>query len=186
MNMKKTLLTLAILGLATVQSFGQRYMTREGYIQFYSSTPMEDIEASSNQATSALDKSNGQLVFRILMRSFTFEKALMQEHFNENYVESEKFPNAQFAGSITNLSDVDFDTDGAYNVTITGKLTVHGVERDQTVTGKLHVKGEELLLETEFMVKPEDHDIEIPSVVRDNIASEIKVTVKAKYQASGR
>lgn len=184
--MKKALLTIAVLAMATVQGFGQKYMTREGYISFFSSTPMENIEASTNQATSVIDQASGNMAFQVLMRSFKFEKALMEEHFNENYVESEEFPKAQFAGAITNISEVDFGTDGAYDVTITGKLTIHGVEKERTVSGTLTVKGNELMLESKFKVTPEDHGIEIPSVVRDNIAKEMEVTVKCKYQQVNR
>lgn len=180
--MKKAVLTTAFTVGMFITTMAQQYITREGYIRFYSSTPVENIEAVTNQASSVIDAGSGEMVFQVLMRSFTFEKALMQEHFNENYVESEQFPKATFKGTVTNLSDVDFGKDGTYNATVAGTFTVHGVAREREITAKLTVKGSEVLLESVFQVAPADHDIEIPSAVRDNIAREVEVTVKAKYQ----
>ena len=107
--MKKTsLLLLGVVFSITVLS--QRYITKNGHIQFYSETPMETIEAHNRQVNSALDLSTGDFVFKVLMKSFEFEKALMQEHFNENYVESDKFPRAEFEGRILNFSSIDFSS----------------------------------------------------------------------------
>lgn len=181
-NLRSIVLTGALVALSFTDSFGQKYVSRDAYIRFFGSTPIEDIEGVSNQGSSIVDTESGDVVFQVLMRGFTFEKALMQEHFNENYVESEQFPKATFAGKISNLSDVDFGTDGAYTVNLTGSFTIHGVSKPLTTTGTLTVKGTEILLESKFMITPEDHDIEIPSAVRDNIAKEFEVTVKAKYQ----
>lgn len=184
--MKKLIFTSLLFTVAFSSAFAQRYMTREGYVRFFSSTPMENIEATTNQASSVIDPSNGNLVFQVVMRSFGFEKALMEEHFNENYVESEKFPKATFSGVIQNLSAVNFTKDGKYEVTVVGKLNIHGVDQDRTVQGVITVSGNEVLFETEFEVVPENHGIEIPSIVRDKIASQMDVTVKAKYQAVNR
>ncbi|NVK29093.1 MAG: YceI family protein [Flavobacteriia bacterium] len=177
----KFIFTLLLIGFASSQMSAQRMMTREAYIKFFSSTSVEDIEAASNQASSVLEKNTGKIAFQVLMTSFSFEKALMQEHFNENYVESETYPKATFAGQIEDLSKVDFETEGTYTVSIKGTLTVHGVAQERTVSATIKVDGENVLLETVFEVQPADHDIEIPSVVRDNIARELEVTVKAKY-----
>ena len=97
---------IAILIFITLGMSGnaQKYITKNGYIKFYSETPIETIEAHNRQVNSALDRETGDFVFKVLMRSFEFEKALMQEHFNENYVESENFPNATFKGKVTNLA----------------------------------------------------------------------------------
>lgn len=180
--MRKLVLSAVLLTLAFGQAFGQKYLTREGYIRFFSSTPMEDIEATTNQASSVLDAATGEIVFQVLMNSFTFEKALMQEHFNENYVESEKFPKAMFKGKVNGLESIDLAKDGTHEVEISGEFTVHGVAKERTVKATLSVADGEILIESKFDVVPEDHDIEIPSVVRGNIAKNIEVTVKAKYQ----
>src|SRR4030042_6695880 len=86
----------------------QKYMTKNGYIGFFSHTPLEDIKADNNQVASVLDISTGEIVFQVLIKSFHFEKTLMEEHFNENYMESDKFPKSTFTGKIINLSSVDF------------------------------------------------------------------------------
>ncbi len=170
------------LALGFVNAFGQKMMTREGYIRFFGTTPAEDIEGVSNQAQSVIDVSTGDMAWQVLMTTFSFEKALMQEHFNENYVESESYPKASFAGRIENIGDLDFDTDGEYDVTLAGKLTIHGVTKDVTANGTITIKDGEALLDVTFDAAPEDYNIEIPSVVRDKIAREFDVTVKAKYQ----
>ena len=113
-----TLLTLMILPLSA-----QKYMTRNGYIGFFSHTPVEDIKADNNQVASALDTGTGEIVFQVLMKSFHFEKKLMEEHFNENYVESEKFPRSTFEGNISNTDEVDFDKPGKYPVN--GQIAFH-------------------------------------------------------------
>jgi polyisoprenoid-binding protein YceI len=111
------------------------------------------------------------------MKSFKFEKALMEEHFNENYVESEKFPKSTFKGKITNLSDVDFTKTGVYKVTVEGELLIHGVTQNISTPGEIEITGDGVKARSKFFIKPEDYKIEIPSVVRENIAKEITVTV---------
>lgn len=178
----RTLLTLILCSFLSFQSFSQREITREAYIRFFSSTSVEDIEAVSNQASSVIDKSNGSLAFQVLMRSFTFEKALMQEHFNENYIESDQFPMATFRGSFVSPEDIDFDTDGSYSAQVSGTFEVHGVSQQREIPVSVIVQNGVVRLESTFKVKPADHNIDIPSVVRDKIAREVEVTVKAQYQ----
>lgn len=181
--MKKLSFVISVLALLlSLQSIAQKELTREAYVRFYSSTAVEDIEAVSNQASSVIDKSTGALAFQVLMRSFTFEKALMQEHFNENYVESEDYPMASFKGEFEDLDEVDFDTDGTYETTVSGTFEVHGVAQERVISVTVTVKDGKLKLESTFNVAPADHDIEIPSLVSEKIASEVEVTVKAQYQ----
>ena len=106
--MKKIKLLSIVFILVASAGYSQKYITKNGYIKFYSETPMETIEAHNRQVNSALDISTGDFVFKVLIKSFEFEKALMQEHFNENYMESDKFPDATFTGKITNLSSINF------------------------------------------------------------------------------
>jgi polyisoprenoid-binding protein YceI len=160
----------------------QKHMTRNGYISFFSSTPLEDIEAVNNQVASILDTETGELVFQVLMRSFRFEKKLMEEHFNENYVESEKYPKSTFSGKIINFKDIDLKEDGEYEVNVEGELTIHGVTRNIRETGIVKLENGNISASSVFIVKPEDYDIEIPNVVRENIAKEIEVKVDMKYE----
>jgi polyisoprenoid-binding protein YceI len=159
-----------------------KYFTKTGQISFYSSTPMEDIEAHNNQATSVLDAKTGKLEFALLMKAFKFQKALMEEHFNENYVESGKFPKAIFSGVITNLSGVDFKKDGTYKVNVKGNLTIHGVTKEVEVPATIIVANGVLKANATFNVSPEDYKIEIPKLVREKIAKQIKITVNMDYQ----
>jgi hypothetical protein len=180
--MKKFILFSSIFLLFAGPLAAQKYLTRTGHTWFFSSTPVEDIEAHNHQVTSILDTENGELVFSLLMKSFQFEKALMQEHFNEKYVESEKFPKSTFKGKITNLDAIDFSQDGEYKTQVEGELSIHGVSQSIQAKGKLIVSGQSIEAKAEFPVKVEDYEIEIPSVVRDNIAEEILVTVAMKYE----
>jgi len=179
--MKKsiTLSLLLIIGLLTSETaFSQKFMTKNGSIRFYSETPIETIQADNKQVNSALDIQTGDFVFKVLMKSFVFEKALMQEHFNENYVESDKFPNATFQGKISNLSAIDFTREGTYEVNVDGDLTIHGVTKKISEKGTLTIKaGDKISGQSKFMVKPADYDIKIPAAVVKNIAETLEVTV---------
>jgi hypothetical protein len=180
--MKKAILTLAIVaGMASIAS-AQKYFTRTGHVNFFSSTPMEDIKADNHKATSILDVSTGDIEYSMLIMAFEFEKALMQEHFNENYMESEKFPKSTFKGKITNLDKIDFTKDGVYPATVSGKMTIHGVTKDATANGNITVKGGKIIANSTFNVAPADYNIAIPSVVKDKIAKDIKVTVDSTYE----
>ena len=176
--MKKYSLIFAALLLAT-NAFSERYMTRTGKVTFFSSTPLENIEAVNNETACALDSKSGDVAFQVPVKSFKFEKALMQEHFNENYMESDKYPKADFKGKVTNLSAVDFGKDGQYNVTASGKLTMHGVTRDVSAPGTITVKGGSITASSKFKVRTSDYGIKIPGVVAGKIAQEIEVTVSS-------
>jgi len=175
--MKKITTLLAIILLTASLANAQKYMTKSGTIKFYSETPMEKIEATNRQANSALDFSNGNFVFKVLIRGFEFEKALMQEHFNENYMESEKFPNSTFNGKITNIKDVNLQKDGVYKVVVEGDLAMHGVTNKVKVNGTLEVKGGKVIGKAVFNVAPKDYNINIPKAVINNIAEAIQVDV---------
>lgn len=151
-----------------------RFITRQGFISFYSHTPVEDIEAVNNQVLSIVDLNSGAVAVSLLMKSFQFEKALMQEHFNENYVESDKYPKANFQGKIKNLPEILSGDNGV--AMISGDLTIHGITRPITMEGKLEVTDESVRFEGSFMVTVADYDIKIPSIVARNIAKEVKVT----------
>ncbi len=164
----------------------QKYMTKSGYIGFYSHTPIEDIKADNNQAAGVLDISTGDLVFQALIRSFKFSKALMEEHFNENYMESDKYPKASFKGKITNPGSVNFSKNGNYEVTVEGDLTIRDVTKKISVKGNLEVVTGGINGTSKFNVVPEDYNIKIPGVVKDKIAKTLEVTVSMKYLPVGK
>jgi len=180
-TMKQITLLIALSLWLTI-GYSQKYITKNGHIKFYSETPIETIEAHNRQVNSALDVYTGDFVFKVLMKSFEFEKALMQEHFNENYVESDKFPNASFIGKVTNLSEVDFSTPGEYAAIVEGTLSIHGVDQKIRETGQFTVAGDVVRGNCKFIVKPADFNIKIPNTVVNNIAEEIEVTVNVSLE----
>lgn len=179
--MKKTLLSAAILMLAGIQANAQKYYTKNGNISFFSKTSMENIQADNNQVMSVLNTQTGDLQFSVLIKSFHFEKALMEEHFNENYLESEKFPKAVFKGMVGDIGKVNFTTDGMYPVTVSGDLTLHGVTKKITSSGTITVKGGKIAADSKFLIKLADYNVSIPKLVKDNIAESVEVKVAANY-----
>lgn len=180
--MKKIFLTVGLgLYFSTVAVAQNIYYTKDGQISFFSSTPVENIQADNNKVTSIMNIETGDIEFSALIMAFQFEKALMQEHFNENYMESSKFPKAVFKGTIVNLNDIDFKTNGKFPAVVKGEITIHGVSRKLTANGFFYVDDGNIKASSEFTVSPSDFDIEIPALVRNNIANEIKVTVANNY-----
>lgn len=159
-----------------------KYYTRNGNITFHSDAPLEKIEAKNNQVTSVIDIKSGQMEFAVLIKAFQFEKALMQEHFNENYMESSKYPKATFKGKIVNINDIDLSKNGEHEVKVDGQLTIHGVTNDVTTTGILNVTPSGIEGDCTFTVAVADYKIEIPAVVRDNIAKTVDIVVDVDYQ----
>ena len=175
MKQLTALFLLTILSLASVNA--QKYITKNGHIRFFSTTPMEDIEAHNRQVNSALDQQTGDFVFRVLMKSFQFEKALMQEHFNENYVESDKFPNAAFTGKVSNIKDVPFDKNGTYPVNVEGDLTIKGITKKVSEKGTLEIRDGKVYGKSTFNVLLADYGIKVPAAVANNIAKSIQIDV---------
>lgn len=180
--MKKISILITIFIAATSSINAQKLFSRAAYLGFFSDTKMEDIKADNNKATVVLDIPTGAIEISGLVKSFEFEKALMQEHFNENYMESDKFPKTTFKGKIDNLAAVNFSKDGTYGLKVSGDLTMHGVTKKVTVDGVFKVAGGKTTCEAKFFVVPEDYNISIPNTVRDNIASKIEVTFKASLE----
>lgn len=173
---------IILLAWTTVHQAGQdTYVCKNVKVNLYSSAPIEDIEANSTNGVSVYNAGTGELEFSVPIRSFHFPKALMEEHFNENYIESDKFPKATFKGKVQ--EHIDPSKDGTYPVTVTGDFQVHGVTQTRTITGNLKVSGGVVTMTSEFMVKCADHHIDIPQIVFHHIAESIRIRVSATYTA---
>jgi polyisoprenoid-binding protein YceI len=153
----------------------QIYTAKQGAtnISFYSEAPLENIEAVNKGGTIVLRASTNDLQIKISIQNFKFKNALMEEHFNENYMETEKYPHCEFKGKIN--ENVDYNKDGENKVTATGKMTMHGVTRDVTMPGTLVKTGNEIKLVTKFKIKVADYNIKVPSMYVKNIAEEVDV-----------
>ena len=176
--MKKqfVLAVASLLFFASLQA-QEKYFTKSGKIGFYSKAPLENIEAHNKSVTCVLDTKTGNLQFAVLMKGFEFEKALMQEHFNENYVESHKYPKAEFKGQIVNTGEINYSQDGTYQAKVKGKLTIHGETKDVETMGTITVKDGKMGANADFSVALEDYKIEIPKIVKDNISKIVKISV---------
>jgi len=155
----------------------QRYTTASGQTTFFSSAPIEDIEALNARVAAIFEMSTGQLAFSMLMRDFQFKNTLMQEHFNENYAESEKYPRARFTGKLLSIPTEGQLRDGPQAVYVQGLLTIHNVKRKVRVPGTLQLRGNDLVVTSKFNVAPADYRIKIPALVRNNIAKSIDISV---------
>ena len=182
--MKYFSILVLFLGLSLTAN-AQKYITKNGFIGFFSHTPIEDIKADNNQVSSVLDVSTGDMVFQVLIRSFHFVKAVMEEHFNENFLESDKFPKSTFKGKITNPGSINFSKPGIYDATVEGDLTIHNVTKKVAVKGTIEVVEGGINASSKFEIEPEDYNITIPSVVRNNIAKVVEVTIEMKYAPLG-
>ncbi|PCH66761.1 MAG: hypothetical protein COC01_07305 [Bacteroidetes bacterium] len=177
----KITLTLIVILATAFYSVGQDvYLTKTAKAKFYSEAPLENIEAISEKMTSIVNTTTKAVVCKVAIKSFVFEKPLMQEHFNEKYMESEKHPYGQLKGTI--VEDVDLSKDGTYEVTWKGDLTLHGVTQPREIKGTITVKDGKITIHAVFNVKIEDHKIEVPSIVIDNIAEVVEVTFDATHE----
>lgn len=154
-----------------------KLFSKSAKISFLSNTPMEDIEAHNNNVVTAWDIITGQLEFSLLVRGFEFKKALMQQHFNENYLESDKYPKAHFKGKIIDSNSIPLQKEGNYTITINGDITIHGIKRYISFPAVILVKNKVISAKAEFIIALADFNIEIPGIVADNISKHIKVQV---------
>ena len=160
-----------------VPLFGEDiYFTRSGSVSFFSSTPIEDIRAINEQTTCVLDLETGDVSFRIPIRGFIFKNGLMQEHFNENYLESDTYPNASFTGSIEGWKDITL-SETLQPVSLKGTMTIHGVSKEIAESGNILMKEDRLIGAATFKINVADYKIEIPKILRENIAKVVDVSV---------
>jgi hypothetical protein len=172
-------LVILLLISVSVKSNGQKFSAEKGQISFFSDAAIEDIEAVNSIVGSLFNASTGDIVYILKIRDFNFQKALMKEHFNEKYMESEKFPKATFQGKITGF---DITAKGVQNVKATGKLSIHGVTRDISVPGTVENINGKLQLKSKFMLKLADYNITIPTIIWQNIAEEVEVRIDFTYK----
>ncbi|HEY0056027.1 MAG TPA: YceI family protein [Pedobacter sp.] len=179
-SVKKLSKSLKILlfgvGLS-IPTYAQNLSSKSVKVRFFSSTPIEDIKAVSQKGVAVLVAKTGEMAFQIPIKSFEFARGLMQEHFNENYMESNKYPFAKFSGKLN--QPVDLTKDGEYNVTAAGLLSMHGVSKQRSIPGKIKVSNGNVQLITSFEVACVDHNIKIPKLVITKVAEVVKVDVDA-------
>jgi len=179
--MKKILIAAVVFVSCNNALMAQKYFTKNGNISFFSKTDVEDIKANNNQVMSVLNAQNGDMQFSVIIKSFHFEKALMEEHFNENYMESDKFPKSTFKGVVTNIATVNFAKDGTYPVTVTGDLTMHGITSKTSSKGSVEIAGGKITGKSVFIITLADYKIAIPKLVENKISKTIEITVNCLY-----
>lgn len=183
--MKYPTLIICFLVVTSIFSFGQtRYIDRAGKASFFSEAPLENIEAHNEQVLSLLDIEKGEVAASMLMKSFQFQKALMQEHFNEKYIESDKYPKATFKGKITDMSKVDLSKDGNYTVDVEGEITIHGETQPLKTRVDFIVKDKSISASSTFNLRVKDFKITIPTLVVKNIAEVVEVKISFNYKPS--
>jgi hypothetical protein len=168
--MKKIVSLLAVAFLLHSAWAQKIYSSKTGQAWFDAGTGMEDITGTNKSVTCAFKPSTGDLQFLVKIKGFEFWSQLLQEHFNENYMESDKFPNSVFKGKVTNMDKVNVDKDGSYPVNVKGTLEIHGVKKDVESNGTMKVVGGNISASSEFTVVLEDYKIAIPRVVKDKLS----------------
>jgi len=178
-----SVMAVLLISVISYTATAQKLTSTKTHFKFFSSTSAEDIEANNYKAVGTIETSTGEIVFSVPMQSFEFEKSLMQEHFNsKKFLDTKSNPKAKLVGKITDLSQVDFATDGSYNVEVQGELTINGVTKPITEKATIKVSGGKVDLESVFNITLVDYEIAFekgkPST---NIAKVIEITAKANY-----
>lgn len=180
--MKKVISVLFSIVLFAYSVNAQKiYSTKSGTVSFFSETPMEDIKAKTSEVESKLAPSNGQIVFMLLIKGFHFKNQLMEDHFNENYMESTKFPKSDFKGVITNIKEINFEKDGSYPATVKGNLTIRGVTKEVQTKGTIDVKDGKAAAKCKFDIKLKDYGV-TGAYIGSKISETISITVDCQYE----
>ena len=175
----KKLLFLFIISASLNAGAQGVFKCSDGEVSFFSEAPLENIQASNENVSSLINTATKEVVVVIPIGSFKFAKSLMQEPFNEKYMESDKYPDASFKGKIN--EDINFTKDGEYKVTAAGTMSIHGVDKPGVHSGTLTIKTGTMSLKSEFSVALKDYNITIPKLVVKNIAEVIPVKLNAHY-----
>jgi len=176
--MKKLFFLGALLATATALN-AQKFFTKDGTIRFFSNAKLEKIEATNNKSSIVYDASSGAIEIAVLVKGFIFENAFMGEHFNETYIESDKFPKANFKGKLENLAAVNVTMAGTYKAKVVGDLTMHGVTKPVSTDATFVVGGGKIETDAKFTIKASDFDVKIPGDKSDNISNVIEITSKS-------
>jgi len=179
--MKSIKFCFCVLALIAVMpcAVGQKYVTEATLVSFYSHATIEDITATNKKAVGIFNSSTADIAFSVPIQEFQFAKSLMQEHFNEKYMESDKYPKSTFQGKV---GDFNATATGVQNVRASGKLTIHGVTNNIDVPGTIEKEGEKFLMKSKFKVKLQDYKIAIPQLLWQNIAEEVEVTLEFAFK----
>lgn len=177
-TMKKLIFSLLIF-ITWGKVHSQMLMTKNATISFHSHTFLENIDAVNENVMAVIDAGKKNIAFSLLMKQFEFPKKLMQQHFNESYAESDKYPKATFSGAYA--ENADLSKEGSYSLKVNGRLTIHGVTREVLIPATLTVKGGLIIGTATFKLNPKDYNIEIPFIVREKIEKENTVKVKAEW-----
>lgn len=177
--MKKSIF---LFGLVTVANFlnAQVYSTSTGSVNFISKTKFEEFQATNKQVSAAISTEKGAIQFKVPVNSFQFEKDLMQQHFQENYMESATFPNSTFKGKLNPEKKVNFAVDGTYKVLVDGALELHGVSKDISVPGTITVKGGKITLAADFTILCSDYGVKIPKNNMNQVSNSIDISVNCE------
>lgn len=178
----KKLIGLIVAGGLSLSVNAQIFKVKDNgsSISFFSKSPLEDIEAHNKSSVQVLNTTTNDYQMRLTIIGFKFKNALMEEHFNENYMESTKFPNAVFKGKIN--EKVDYTSTAEQNVTITGKMEIHGVTKDVTIAGTIKKVGEDIVIHSIFKIKVAEYGIKVPSLYVKNIAEVVDVTIDSSLE----
>ncbi len=181
MRVKNAIFILFIAFQVSSVCAQSKYFTRSGHVYFMSHTDIIDIDANNHQVVSFLDIESGEMVFAVLMKSFEFTLATAEEHFNENYAESDKYPKAKFKGKILEFDKIDLTKPGKYNVHVKGNLTIK--DRTHTITekGTLEVKNDKIIGKSAFDIAIADYNISVPKVVEDRVAKIVNLKINMEY-----
>lgn len=172
---RKFLFVLIVAFLALQSAWGQeRYKTSEGEVSFDASSPLEDIKAVNKEVNAILDIGSGEMAAVLLIKDFEFRRKLMQEHFNENYMHSDKYPKAIFSGKLANFDPTELSAQNR-EYELSGNITIHGVKRPLSTQVKLRKSSDNIACDLNFVIETAAHDIKIPRVVFKKVAEEVNV-----------
>jgi hypothetical protein len=174
-------LTIILIGINN-SSLGQVFYTKNGRISFFSKASLENISADNNQVISVLNTETGILEYSVLNSAFHFPKAKMEEDFNDNYIESNKYPKSTFKGNITDISSIKSLKDGSYKVNVKGDLMIHGVSKNIIVPATITIKAGKISATSSFKILLKDYNMSIPTIVTNKIAENIEITVNCNYE----
>lgn len=180
--LNKKILTAALILLSVfVKAQSKYFATKTGQTYFDAGTGIEDIKALNKSTISIIEPSSGKIEFSINIKEFKFKSQLMEDHFNENYMESDKYPKSVFKGTFSNIQNINFEKDGTYPAIVKGIMEIHGVKRDIETSGAIKVSGKNVTATASFDIKLEDYKIEVPSIVGIKISDKAKIKVNCNY-----